>query len=145
MKILSDVNQELEALIVSVVEKGNHLHDEKSYERALEEYNEAWRLLPEPKLEWEISSWVSACIYSVNFDIGNFYEAKKWAEIALQTRGSDIDTAPLIDLGMICYELKEYDMAYKYFHDAYGYGKKRAFQERPKKYLDFYFNEKSKN
>lgn len=145
MKILSDVSQELEELIVSVVEKGNHLHDEKSYGQALEEYNEAWRLLPEPKLDWEIASWISACIYSVYFDMEDFHEAKKWAEIALQTRGSDIDTAPLIDLGMVCYELEEYDTAYKHFHDAYSYGKKRAFQERPKKYLDFYLNKMSKN
>lgn len=144
MKDLAEENKKLEETIVSTVEKGNELHDGKYYEGALDEYNKAWGLLPEPKLEWEIASWIAACIYSAYFDMAAFQEAKKWAEVALQTRGSNIDTAPLIDLGMVCYELNEYNEAYKYFHEAYGYGKKRAFQERPKKYLDFYLKQ-SKN
>lgn len=143
MKVLSDINQPLEQRIVTIVEEGNHFHDTKAYEKALAEYANAWRLLPEPKLDWEISGWIAACLYSANFDMAYFTEAKKWAEVALHVRASDIDTAPLIDLGMVCYELEQYDAAYQYFHDAYCYGKKRAFQERPKKYLDFYLKRAS--
>ncbi|MGG7670810.1 hypothetical protein ACQ4OC_19575 [Yersinia sp. J1] len=142
MKELAEENQKLEETIVSTVEKGNELHDGKSYEGALDEYNKAWGLLPEPKLEWEIAGWIAACIYSAYFDMAAFPKAKEWAEVALQTRGSDIDTAPLIDLGMVCYELEQYDESYKYFDDAYNYGKARAFKERPKKYLDFYLAKK---
>ncbi|GAA3894371.1 hypothetical protein GCM10022405_19850 [Gibbsiella dentisursi] len=142
MKELAEENKKLEEIIVSTVEKGNELHDGKSYEEALDEYNKAWGLLPESKLEWEIAGWIAACIYSAYFDMAAFQEAKKWAEVALQTRGSDIDTAPLIDLGMVCYELEQYDESYKYFDDAYSYGKARAFKERPKKYLDFYLAKK---
>lgn len=143
MKEFIEKYKKLEESIISTVEKGNELHDEKSYEAALNEYTKAWNLLPEPKLEWEISSWIAACINSAYFDMNVFPKAKKWAEIALQTRRSDIDTAPLIDLGMVCYELKQYDESYKYFDDAYNYGKDRAFKERPKKYLDFYLSKKN--
>lgn len=142
MKEIPEENQKLEEIIVSTVEKGNELHDGKSYEEALDEYNKAWGLLPESKLEWEISGWIAACIYSAYFDMAVFQEAKKWAEVALQTRGSVIDTAPLIDLGMVCYALEQYNESYKYFDDAYSYGKARAFKERPKKYLDFYLAKK---
>lgn len=142
MKELAEENKNLEEIIVSRVEKGNELHDVKSYEEALDEYKKAWELLPDPKLGWEVSSWISACIYSAYFDMAAFKKSKEWAEITLQTRGSDIDTAPLIDLGMVCYELEEYDESYKYFDDAYSYGKARAFKERPKKYLDFYLGRK---
>lgn len=143
MKELAEENQKLEEAIVSIVEKGNELHDGKSYEEALDEYNKAWELLPEPKLEWEIACWIASCIYSVYFDMAAFPKSKEWAEVALQTRGSDIDTAPLINLGMVCYELAQYDESYKYFDDAYSYGKAHAFKERPKKYLDFYLSKKS--
>ncbi|ROL67785.1 hypothetical protein BLX41_21025 [Pseudomonas protegens] len=144
MKVLSVMNKKLEELIVSTVEKGNELHDNKSYEDALKEYCKAWALLPEPKLEWEIASWIAACMYSAYFDMATFAKAKEWAEIALKTRGSDIDTAPLIDLGMVCFELKSLDESYNYFDSAYNYGKARSFKDRPKKYLDFYLAEKKK-
>lgn len=72
-------------------------------------------------------------MYSAYFDLADYAEAEKWGETTLRTRGSDIDTAPLIDLGMVCYELNQFEEAYKYFNDAYNYGKERAFQDRSKK------------
>ncbi len=57
---------------------------------------------------------------------------------------SDIDTAPLINIGMVCYELNQFEEAYKYFNDAYNYSKERAFQDRPKKYLEFYLRKRDK-
>ncbi|WP_255249271.1 hypothetical protein, partial [Enterobacter hormaechei] len=98
--------------------------------------------LPEPKFEWELANWIAACMYSACFDLADYAEAKKWGETTLRTRGSDIDTAPLIDLGMVCYELNQFEEAYKYFNDAYNYGKERAFQDRPKKYLEFYLRKR---
>lgn len=140
MKSIPDI--ELENKIVSLVEDGNMHHDKKNFAQALVKYTEAWASLPEVKTEWEISGWVASCIYSAYFDMSDYESAKQWAKISLQTRSSEIDTAPLIDLGMVCYELGELDEAYSYFNDAYEYGKKRAFQERPKKYIDFYLGVK---
>lgn len=142
MKVLSEVNQELEETIVAIVESGNSFHDDSSFKQALNEYFKAWELLPEMKQDWEIASWISACIFSAYFDMKDFSQAKGWAEIAFKTRGSDIDTGPILDLGMVSYELKQFDDAFKYFSDAYDFGKARAFKERPKKYLDFYLNTK---
>lgn len=62
--------------------------------------------------------------------------------MALETRDSEVDTAPWVDLGMVCVELQDYDAACAYFDKAYQYGKKRAFQGRPKKYLNFYLERK---
>lgn len=143
MKELTEEYKELEEIIISTVEKGNNFHHNKFYEEALDEYNKAWELLPEPKLEWEIASWIAACIYKVYFDMAAFSKAKVWAEIALRTRASDINTAPLINLGIVCYELGQFDESYKYFDAAFSYGKARAFKERPKKYLDFYLAKKN--
>ncbi len=142
MKVLSEVNQKLEDAIITVVENGNSFHNNGFFEQALNEYFKAWELLPEVKQDWEIASWISACIFSAYFDMSDFSQAKGWAEIAFKTRGSDIDTGPIIDLGIVNYELNQFDDAYKYFSDAYDFGKARAFKERPKKYLDFYLKNK---
>jgi tetratricopeptide (TPR) repeat protein len=130
MKTLSD--NKLEKEIIAIVEIGNQYHDKKDFTNALNKYNDAWQLLPEPKLDWEIASWISKCIYSAYFDLSDFITAKKWGVISLQTRGSNINTGPLINLGMVCYELDQLEEAYKYFDEAYKYGKARAFQERQK-------------
>ncbi|MBQ0215619.1 hypothetical protein OSB94_20370 [Proteus vulgaris] len=140
MNELSDKN--LEIKIIEIVENGNEFHVQKDYDRALKAYLNAWELIPEPKLEWEVSNWISSCIYSAYFDIGNYITAKEWGEIELITKPSDIDTAPYINLGMVNYELEQYDISYNYFEHAYNIGKKRAFNERPKKYLDFYLSYK---
>ncbi|WP_230981875.1 hypothetical protein [Klebsiella aerogenes] len=60
-------NPRIESKVNSFVEKGNELHDDKKY--------------------------AQACAY---FDLGDYNEAKKWGEMTLQTRGSEIDTAPSI-------------------------------------------------
>ncbi|EGQ5302419.1 TPA: hypothetical protein LUY79_004533 [Enterobacter hormaechei] len=135
-------NPKIESEINSFVEQGNEFHDNKKYAVALEQYQKAWQALPEPKLESELANWIAACMYSAYFDLADYAEAKKWGEATLRTRGSDIDTAPLIDLGMVCYELNQFEEAYKYFNDAYNYGKERAFQDRPKKYLEFYLRKR---
>ncbi|HBX2114123.1 tetratricopeptide repeat protein [Klebsiella aerogenes] len=136
-------NPRIESKVNSFVEKGNELHDDKKYAQALEQYKKAWNILPEPKPEWQVANWISANIFSAYFDLGDYNEAKKWGEMTLQTRGSEIDTAPSIDLGMVCYELEQFDEAYKYFNDAYSYGKERAFKGRPKKYLEFFLNKRA--
>ncbi len=78
-------------------------------------------------------------MYSACFALKENDEAKKCGERILSTRGSDIETAPLIDLGMVFYELNQFDEAYKYFNDSYNYVKERTFQDRAEKYLEFYF------
>ncbi len=84
--------------VTSLVEKGNEFHDNQKYAEALEQYQKAWQALPEPKSESELANWISACMYSAYFDLADYVEAKKWGETTLRTCGSDIDTAPLIDL-----------------------------------------------
>lgn len=143
MRILSDENPALEEKIVSLIELGNSLNTDKDHASALCEYEKAWALLPEPKLEWEmIGSWLVGSFYTAYFGLSDFESAKYWAELQLKAENSDIDTAPLIDLGMVCFELGDNDASYRYLNKAYQYGKERAFKERPKKYLDFYLAEK---
>lgn len=143
MRILSDENPALEEKIASIIELGNSLNTDKDHVSALREYEKAWALLPESKLEWEmISSWLAGSFYTAYFGLSDFENAKYWAELQLKAENSDIDTAPLIDLGMVCFELGDNEESFKYLDKAYQYGKERAFKERPKKYLDFYLAER---
>ena len=143
MKDLADVNSTLADEIMRVMASGNDLDEQNKKEQAQAHYQKAWDLLPEPKLEWTpLSSWVTGSFFNLHFDNGDFGAAKDWAQKTLDGRESDIDTGPLINLGMVYFELGDQALAYKYFNDAYNVGKARAFQERPKKYLKFYLEKK---
>ncbi|WP_312689882.1 hypothetical protein [Kosakonia sp.] len=139
----ADLDTELENRITMLVEAGNIHHERANIAEALAAYQQAWALLPEPRMSWSITSWVAACLYSACFDLQNFTAAKTWGEIALAANNSAIDTAPLIDLGMVCYELKAYDEALNYFAQAWQYGQRRAFQGRPQKYLDYFLQNRT--
>lgn len=145
MKDLSEFNSKLYNEIVMLVESGNLQQDDKKLNEALDIYLKAWGLIPDPKSEWELSSWVASCLFTLYFDLSNFKMAKEWAKIALENCDSEINTAPLIDLGMVCYELGQNDEAIKYVDKAYQYGQARAFQDRPKKYLNYYLESKRKS
>ena len=143
MKELSSTNEKLETEIVSKTEHGNALADIGKHAEALKFYAEAWSMLPPPKEQWEmLPSWIAGSCFNSYFEIGEFDMAKEWAKIALETRSSQIDTGPIVNLGMAYHELGNEAEAFHHFEEAYSYGRERAFKERPKKYLDFYLSKK---
>lgn len=143
MKELSQVNADLENRIIGIITEGNECDDNKEFKAAIDKYDEAYNILPEPKFEWEmLSAWLAGSYFNAYFSLGNFAEAKHWAVNELKYKGSDIDVGPLMDIGMASYELGQFDEAYENFNAAYMYGKERPFKEYPKKYLNFYLERK---
>lgn len=144
MKELKPEHPELEQEIIKTVEAGNVLDETQQHEQSLIYYDQAWGMLPEPKTDWEVASWIASCHANAHMDLGQYALAKPWAEISLQTRGSDIDSGPLIELGIVCMRLEQHDEAYSYLHRAYEYGKERAFQGRSGDVLRYYKEERAK-
>ncbi|MDL5366231.1 hypothetical protein QSH18_11495 [Xanthomonas sp. NCPPB 2654] len=144
MKDLADGNPELAKDIMGIMESGNALDERGDTEAARSAYQQAWDLLPEPKLEWPpLSAWITGSFCNLHFDSADFAAAKQWAQKSLHARESEIDTGPLIAMGMAHFELEEYAQARAYFDEAYRYGKARAFQERPRRYLAFYLEKQA--
>ncbi|MDU8631086.1 MULTISPECIES: tetratricopeptide repeat protein [Pseudomonas syringae group] len=137
MEDLSDSNSELSQKIVDLTESGNKFEIENDSDKALENYHQAWALLPAPPERWDLANWISSCISNLLFDSGNYAEAKKWAIIAIKTKPPR-ETSSLIDFAKICYELGEKELAIEYFDKAFKLGKKRAFEGFDNKYLNFY-------
>ncbi|XVN16207.1 hypothetical protein QZH47_09475 [Pseudomonas corrugata] len=48
---------------------GDQLAEEGRYEDAIAKYNSAWQLVPDPKNEWEASTWILAAIADALFFI----------------------------------------------------------------------------
>lgn len=141
MEDLAGSDPELAKDIMGIMESGNALDERGDKDAARSAYQRAWDLLPEPKLEWPpLSAWITDSFFNLHFDNADFAAAKQWAQKSLHARESEIDTGPLIALGMAHFELEDYAQARACFDQAYRHGKARAFQERPRKYLAFYLD-----
>ena len=82
MKDLED--PKIESKINSFVEKETSFTMTK-IRRGFRAIPKAWQALPEPKLEWELANWISACMYSAYFDLADYVEAKKWRDDFTET------------------------------------------------------------
>ncbi|MRI63088.1 hypothetical protein EDM00_03640 [Ornithobacterium rhinotracheale] len=130
--------------IVEEIETAIQLSIDGKKDDSLNKLLDIWEEIPIPKQKQpeQISNWVIDCIYSEYFDQGDFCNAKKWALRGLNNDTAQYDSYEYIQMGRVCYELKEYDEAMKYFSIAYERGKKRAFQGFDKKYWEFYSKNK---
>ena len=70
--------------LTAICEKGNVFADNEEYESALECFNEALKLLPQPYDEWEAATWIYASIgdmlyFMEDYEkcLDNFMEAMK--------------------------------------------------------------------
>lgn len=144
MKTLSIIDANLENKVIEAISLGNELEDNKRFSEAIENYDKAFNMLPEPKFEWEmISAWLVGSYFNACFSKGDYLKAKEWAYLELKYRSSEIDVTPFINIGMVSFEMNEFDEAYRNFEMVYRYGEKRPFQEYNKKYLTFYLNRKT--
>lgn len=144
--------KEIEKEIISIVEKGNLLYEDKKYLESLEEYKAALRIVEtaqenypeyiEQIKDLDFESWIETCFYHTYMDMNKFDYAKEHALSALKTRSADIKTYELVNLGMVYYELNQLEEAYSFFSQAYDEGNKRAFRGENKKYLQFYLNKR---
>lgn len=57
-----ELDESIHCLIKTRCAKGDALVDGAQYEAAVATYNQAWELVPEPKTDWNASTWILAAI-----------------------------------------------------------------------------------
>ena len=100
---MANLNSQLHKKITELCHDGDELvksHDEIG---ALRKYHEAWKLLPEPKEDWEAATWVLSAIGDTHFMLGDHKNAIAALSNALQC--PDALGNPFIHL-----QLREYIM-----------------------------------
>lgn len=69
--------------IEALAAEGDALAAEARYEEAIGAYDRAWALVPEPKHDWEASTWLLAAIGDAAFLGGRFDTARKALDHAM--------------------------------------------------------------
>jgi tetratricopeptide (TPR) repeat protein len=70
------LSPEISAQLDALAEEGNAWSDAGNHEAAIKKWSEALDLIPEPKTDWEASTWLYASIGDAYYAQGKFEDAR---------------------------------------------------------------------
>ena len=132
-----EMEPELHALITRLSGEGDALADEGRYREAVEKYEAALHLVPEPKVEWDASTWLLAAIGDALFLWGQFSYARMALEDAMHCPGAIGNPFLHLRLGQALLEQGEEDRAADELMRAYMLEGRDIFERQDPKYLAF--------
>ncbi|XQE68415.1 tetratricopeptide repeat protein [Pseudomonas sp. P3C3] len=128
---------ELHNRIQALSAEGDSLAESTTYEKAIEKYNEAWSLLPDPKNEWEASTWLLAAIGDACFFSGYYTSGIEALQYSLTCPGGADNPFIFLRLGQCQFEKNEYAAATENLCSAYMLQGKEIFASESPKYFEF--------
>ena len=123
--------------IVTLCERGDALAEQEEYAAALDEYDQAWALLPEPQGQWEAASWIQAAIGDALFFSGDFENAALAFREALNSLEAQQNPFLHLRLGQCQYELNNQAEAGDELARAYMLVGDEVFEDEDPKYFEF--------
>jgi tetratricopeptide (TPR) repeat protein len=115
--------------------KGDALAEAGKFKEAIGAYNSAWKLIPEPKNQWEASAWVLAAIGDAAFLGGFLQSAKQALEYGITCPGAIGNPFMHLRFGQILLDLGERDCAADELMRAYIGAGVEIFERDNPKYL----------
>ena len=134
---MEQLSDELYAKIQELSAQGDQHAEKRQLPEALRSYWAAWDLIPEPKTNWEATTWVLAAIGDANF-LGQDYTAgRDNLANAMACPGAIGNPFLHLRLGQCNFELGELDRAADELMRAYMGAGPDIFQDQDPKYLAF--------
>jgi tetratricopeptide (TPR) repeat protein len=117
--------------------KGDQLAEAQAFKEAIAEYNKAWALVPDPKNDWNASTWILAAIADADFLAGDKTSAREALQYAMTC--PDAIGNPFLHLryGQVLLDAGEPDAAADELIRAYMGGGPEIFAAEDPRYLDF--------
>jgi len=116
---------------------GDGMAKNERYEDAIAEYNRAWELIPDPKYEWDASTWILAAIADACFLSGYLTSAREALEYAMMCPKAIGNPFLHLRFGQVLYEAGELDRSADELMRAYMGGGRRVFELGDQKYWAF--------
>jgi len=117
--------------------RGDVLAEERRFEDAIAAYNEAWRLIPEPKSDWHASTWVLAAIADSAYLGGYLTTARESLEHGMRCPGALGNPFMHLRLGQVLFDQNHTDRAADELMRAYMGAGADIFSTEDPKYLAF--------
>jgi tetratricopeptide (TPR) repeat protein len=121
--------------ITELTSKGNELAGLGQYHAAKELFFDALDLIPEPKTQWEATTWILASIGDIWFFLKNYEKAGYAFSDAIRCPGGLGNSFIHLRLGQIAFEVHEKSRALNELTRAYMGGGRDAFAREDPKYF----------
>lgn len=129
----ADIHTQVQALCSD----GDQLADARRFEEAVASYNEAWKMVPDPKNRWNASTWIMAAIGDACFLGGYATSALEALRYAMNCPGGVGNPFLHLRLGQVLFDRGEIDEAADELARAYMGGGHNLFAEQDDRYLAF--------
>ncbi len=141
MKVKDESRKELDDVtyqrIKSYCEDGDKLAESGSYDAAIMKYNEAFQLVPQPREEWNASTWILIAIGDAAFLAGYNEFAREVFQDVMYCPGAIGNPFVHLRLGQVLFDAGELDKAADELMRAYIGGEYDVFSEEDPKYFEF--------
>lgn len=133
------VSKDMLEQIDRICEEGSELFDENEYVKAIRVWEQAFRLIPEPKNSFSQSLWLHSSIGDAFFLLNDFKQsaAHFFAAKSNVEQNGYANPFIMLRLGQSYFELNDTANAKEYLLRAYTLGGKELFGDGGKKYFDF--------
>lgn len=132
-----ELSDDVFARITQLCEEGNDLAEQEAFSEAVEVFEKAWDLLPEPAVQWEAATWILAALGDVYFLSGDYAAAHQKLSTAMHAPGAIGNPFLHLRLGQVQFELGNEQRAADELARAYLPEGKKIFDGEDPKYLDF--------
>lgn len=123
--------------IKALCARGDQFAEAHAFEDAVAEYNKAWALVPDPKNDWNASTWKLAAIADACFLGGYKTSAMEALRYAMTCPGALGNPFLHLRYGQALFDSGEADRAADELMRAYMGGGNEVFASEDPRYLDF--------
>ena len=134
---MPELPENLEAQILFHCEQGDDRQHEDEFDEALEEFEAAWDLLPEPKTQWELATGILAAMGDVKYLSGDYAGGIEDLGRATLCPGATGNAFIHLRRGQCEFELGNLDRAANELTLAYMGAGEEIFEDEDEKYFEF--------
>ncbi len=131
------LDEDVQAAIAGHCKAGDTLAEAGRHEEAVKQYNKAWKLVPDPKNDWEASTWILAAIADACFSLGKFKSARDALDYAMTCPGAIGNPFLHLRRGQVLFEQNEPDAAANELMRAFMAEGRDIFRNEDTRYLKF--------
>lgn len=121
--------------ILALSEQGDNYAENNEFDAAIDQYQEALNLLPEPKSDWEASTWLYVALGDALFSENRMLEARNAYEAALKSPDGSENPYIWFCLGEVFFSLGDQASAGNNFQMAYQLDGLNIFEGQNPAYL----------
>jgi tetratricopeptide (TPR) repeat protein len=131
------MNEETHLKIRTLCMAGDEFAEKNLFEQAIQEYQQALSLLPDPYIQYSAATWILTAIGDAYFLKGDFDMAHETFRKALLCPDAVGNPFIHLRLGQIKFELGDSEASKKDLALAYMGGSKEIFDDESPKYFEF--------